>query len=302
VDRLTSMTVFSRVAATRSFSAAARELGISQATASKHVQTLEHWLGAKLLYRTTRKVSLTEIGETFYAQCGRILEDMEAARHAGQPDARLRGILRFTAPVSLGATLLGPLLVSFMQQNPELSLNVTLVDRPVDVIEEGYDLALQVIHDRSDESKATGMVVQRLMPMPFIVCAAPSYLANAGRPDTPSDLERHICVSDNRHPGDIWKFIGTQGVIEVPVSGRLKTDNGLLRRDVVLAGGGILMAPAFLLKDDIEAGSLVQLLPEYRAPDATLCAICPASRAALPKLRSLVGFLSTRFGADHAWT
>jgi DNA-binding transcriptional LysR family regulator len=260
---------------------------------------LEHWLGAKLLYRTTRRVSLTEIGETFYAQCGRILEDMEAARHTGQPDARLRGILRFTAPVSFGAALLGPLLVGFMQQNPELSLNVTLVDRPVDVIEEGYDLALQVIHDRVEDAKPAGMIVQRLMPMPFVVCAAPSYLARAGTPDTPSDLERHICVSDNRHPGDTWKFIGSEGVIEVPITGRLKSDNGLLRREAVRAGGGVLLAPVFLLQDDIDAGNLIPLLPGYRASDATLCAVCPVSRAALPKLRSLISFLSTRFESER---
>jgi DNA-binding transcriptional LysR family regulator len=262
---------------------------------------LEHWLGAKLLYRTTRRVSLTEIGETFYAQCGRILEDMEAARHTGQPDAHLRGNLRFTAPVSFGATLLGPLLVGFNEQNPELSLNVTLVDRPVDVIEEGYDLALQVIHERVDDAKSAGMVVQPLMPMPFLVCAAPSYLERAGTPDTPSDLERHVCVSDNRHPGDVWKFTGSEGaVVEVPVAGRLKSDNGLLRREAVRAGGGVLLGPAFLLNDDIAAGRLVRLLPDYTPPDAALCAVCPASRVALPKLRTLITFLSARFESQRA--
>ncbi|MBN8896645.1 MAG: LysR family transcriptional regulator, partial [Rhodospirillales bacterium] len=172
MDRLTSMTVFARVAASRSFSAAARDLGISQATASKHVQTLEDWIGTRLLHRTTRRVGLTEAGESFYAQCTRILEDMETARQVGTPDARIRGTLRFTAPVAFGSALLGPLLVRFTQLYPDLALNVTLVDRPVDLVEEGYDLALQVIHGPLEDARQPGMLLQQLMPMPFEVCAA----------------------------------------------------------------------------------------------------------------------------------
>lgn len=298
MDRLTSMTVFSRVAATRSFSAAARELGISQATASKHVQMLESWLGARLLNRTTRRVSLTEIGETFHAQCIRILEDLEAASHVGRLDARLRGTLRFTAPVSIGSTLLGPLLVAFMQQNPNLALNVTLVDRPVDVIEEGYDLAFQVVDGHATHAEVPGMVLQQVMPLPYTVCAAPSYLAQAGTPAIPADLAHHVCLTDNHHPGNIWHFSGVEGEIEVPVPGRLKCDNGLMRREAARAGAGVLLAPAILLADDIAAGRLVPLLPDYRAQVSTLFAICPASRVALPKLRSLVGFLTARLAGS----
>lgn len=300
MDRLTSMTVFTRVATTRSFSAAARELSISQATASKHVQMLEHWLGARLLHRTTRRVSLTEIGETFHAQCTRILEDLEAARHAGRPDAKLRGTLRFTAPVSFGSTQLGPLLVAFMRQNPELSLNVALVDRPVDVIEEGYDLALQVIHGRPEDARAPGMVVQSLMPMPFVLCAAPSYLAQAGTPEIPAELARHTCLADNRHPGDVWHFSCAEGEIDVTIPSRMKTDNGLLRREAACAGAGVLLGPAFLLEEDIAAGRLVRLMPQYRAQAAALCAVSPASRSALPKLRSLISFLGSYFGTNAA--
>ncbi|MDR3538100.1 MAG: LysR family transcriptional regulator [Acetobacteraceae bacterium] len=296
------MTVFSRVAATRSFSAAARELGISQATASKHVQMLESWLGARLLNRTTRRVSLTEIGETFHAQCIRILDDLETARQAGRPETRLRGSLRFTAPVSIGCTLLGPLLVAFMQQNPDLSLHVTLVDRSVDVIEEGYDLALQVMEGGAKDAELPGMALHSLMSMPFIVCAAPSYLAQAGMPQTPTDLTRHACLTDNRHPGDMWHFSGVDGEIEVSVPGRLKCDNGLLRRDAARAGAGVLLAPALLLVDDIAAGRLVPLLPDYRPQVSTLFAVCPASRAALPKLRSLIGFLADRLAGGPPGT
>lgn len=143
VDRLTSMTVFAKVASARSFSGAARELGISQATVSKHVQTLEDWFGARLLHRTTRRVALTDAGEGFFLQCSRILEEMEAARTAARPEAPVRGTMRITAPVVFGSTRLGPLVVDFLEQHPEVSMHVELSDRSVDLIEEGYDLGIR---------------------------------------------------------------------------------------------------------------------------------------------------------------
>jgi DNA-binding transcriptional LysR family regulator len=273
---------------------------MSQATASKHVQLLERWIGARLLNRTTRRVSLTDVGATFHAHCVRILEDIEQASLAAQADAPLRGSLRLSAPVAFGSIVLGPLLAAFMGQNPDLALNVTLVDRAVDLIEEGYDLALQAIPDRLADMASAGMAVHRLMPMPFLVCAAPAYLAQAGIPDTPHDLTEHMCVTDNRHPGDIWHFSGPDGPVSVAVKGRLKTDNGLLRREVALAGTGVVLAPAILVEADIAAGRLVRLLPRYRAEAGALCAICPASRAALPKLRRLIGFLACLADTDRA--
>ena len=136
VDRLTSMTVFAKVASARSFSGAARELGISQATVSKHVQTLEDWFGARLLHRTTRRVALTDAGEGFFLQCSRILEEMEAARTAARPEAPVRGTMKITAPVVFGSTRLGPLVVDFLEQHPEVSMHVELSDRSVDLIAE----------------------------------------------------------------------------------------------------------------------------------------------------------------------
>lgn len=297
MDRLTSMTVFAHVAATRSFSAAARELGISQATASKHVQTLEAWFGARLLHRTTRRVSLTEIGESFFAQCTRILEDMDAALEAGKPDARLRGTLRMSAPVAFGSTRLGQLIVEFMEQSPALSLNVTLSDRPVDVIEEGYDLALRVGYGRPEPPAYAGLVIQTLAPLRFVLCAAPAYLTQRGMPSRPVDLTTHVCLTDTRHPGDIWRFTGPSGDIEVSVGGQLKTDNGLLRRSAALAGAGILLGPEFMVADEIASGGLTPLLPDYAPQGATLDVVCPPHRSASPKVRSLIAFLGSRFRA-----
>lgn len=300
VDRLTSMTVFARVAATSSFSAAARELGMSQATASKHVQMLEAWLGCRLLHRTTRRVGLTETGENFYAQCTRILEDMDAALQSGKPDARLRGSLRISAPVAFGSTRLGALVVEFLEQNCDLSLNAILCDRPVDVIEEGYDFAIRVKHDELDTVDQPGLVSQPLASLRFILCAAPEYLAREGTPERPADLTKHTCLTDTRHPGDIWRFSGPDGPIDVPVSGRLKTDNGLLRRSAARAGAGILLAADFLVADDIASGRLVEVLADHRPPCASLDAVCPAHRAASPKVRALIAFLRARLAVDKA--
>lgn len=299
VDRLTSMEVFARVVASRSFSAAARDLGISQATASKHVQMLESWIGGRLLNRTTRRVSMTETGEQFYSQCVRILEDMEAARQAGKPDAQLRGSLRISAPVAFGSTLLGALAVEFMRLNTALSLNVILSDRPVDVIEEGYDLAIRITYEDGEPVLTPGLVVQPVARIPFVTCAAPSYLSEHGVPERPSDLMAHTCLTDMRHPGDIWRFSGASGHQEVPVSGHLKTDNGLLRRSAARAGAGILVAPRFLVEDDLKQGRLVAILRGHEPPPGTMDTVCPAHRAASPKVRGLISFLTARLAIDQ---
>jgi DNA-binding transcriptional LysR family regulator len=295
VDRLTSMTVFARVAAARSFSIAARQLGISQATASKHVQTLEGWLGAQLLHRTTRRVGLTETGESFFTQCTRILEDMEAARQVGQAThAHLHGSLRITAPLAFGGAHLAALLVDFMAENPDLSLAVTLSDRPVDLVEEGYDLAIRTGPGPSDDA---ALVIYQLPPVRLTVCAAPRYLAAAGTPLVPGDLALLVCLTDGRHPGDVWRFRGPAGETAVSVSGRLKADNGMLRYEAARTGAGVLLAPEFLVEDDIAAGRLVRLLPDHTPPELGLHVACPANRGASPKVRAFVAFLATRLEA-----
>ena len=296
MDRLTSMTVFARVAATRSFSAAARQLGISQATASKHVQTLEGWIGTRLLHRTTRRVGLTEAGETFFAQCTRILEDMEAARHTGASETKLHGTLRVSAPVAFGSGRLAALAAEFMREHPDLSLNISLCDRPVDVIEEGYDVAFRISWDRPGAADEPGLIVQRLATVRFAVCASPDYLAANGRPESPEDLTGHSCLIDARHLGDIWRFVGPEGETEVVVSGRLKSDNGQLRREAACRAGGILMAPVYLVVDDLADGRLERLLPDYRPVPASLEAVCPAQRGISPKVRGFTQFLAARLG------
>jgi DNA-binding transcriptional LysR family regulator len=291
VDRLTSMTVFAKVATARSFSGAARELGISQATASKHVQTLEDWLGTRLLHRTTRRVALTDAGEGFFIQCSRILEDMEAARSAAMPEAPVRGTMRITAPVVFGSTRLGPLVAAFIQQHPELSLSVELCDRSVDLIEEGYDLAI-----RTTPTAGAGLVAWRLMPLGYMLCAAPTYLALHGVPTVPTELSGHHCITGTDTAAVRWHFDGPDGEAEVPIYGRLQVNNAMLRCEAARAGAGILLCADYLVEQDIANGRLVKLLPGYAPSGSALHAVSPAFRAGSPKVRSLVSHLTAHLG------
>jgi DNA-binding transcriptional LysR family regulator len=286
VDRLTSMNVFARVASTRSFSGAARELGISQATASKHVQTLECWLGTRLLHRTTRRVALTAAGESFYSQCSRILEDTEAARVSARADAPLRGSMRITAPIVFGSTRLGPLVVDFLQLHPDLSLNVELSDRSVDLIEEGYDLGIRTV-----PSAVSGLVTWPLIALNYVLCAAPSYIASHGMPAEPPDLAEHLCIIGTDSAAPSWTFVGPLGESEVSIYGRLQINNALLRRSAARAGAGILLSADYLVSDDIVSGRLLRVLPDYKPVPGTIHAVSPAYRAGSPKVRSLVNHL-----------
>jgi DNA-binding transcriptional LysR family regulator len=285
------MTVFAKVASIRSFSRAARELGISQATASKHVQMLECWLGTRLLHRTTRRVELTNAGEGFVIQCTRILEDMETARNAAKSEAPVRGSMRITAPVVFGTTRLGPLVVDFIQQHPELSLNVELSDRSVDLVEEGYDLAI-----RTAPTDASGLIAWPLMPLDYVLCAAPAYIAQHGEPTHPSDLAEHHCIAGTDGAGPVWTFNGSKGETQVPVYSRLQINNALLRRATARAGAGILLCAEYLVADDLNDGHLVRLLPDHKPAGGTLHAVSPAYRAVSPKVRRLVNHLVAQLG------
>jgi DNA-binding transcriptional LysR family regulator len=287
MDRLTSMAVFSRVATTRSFSGAARELGISQATASKHVQTLEEWLGARLLERTTRRVDLTEFGQGFLAQCTRILEEVADARLANQPDGALHGEIRLSAPVAYGIARLGPALAVFMRTHPAVSLNVTLSDRAVNVTEEGFDLALRIA-----EPSQPDMLARFVQAIPYVVCASPDYVARHGAPTSPQDLTRHSCAIDANPPHATWRFAGPRGDINVAVAGRLHSNSAPLLRDAALAGEVVLCAPAFLVERDIGSGTLVALLPDYVPRAGALHAIIPRNRQLSPKVRALLALLT----------
>ena len=299
MDRLTSMTVFAKVAAERSFSTAARGLGISQATASKHVQTLERWLGAQLLHRTTRRVALTYAGEAFLVQCSRILEDIDDAANISGSEVALRGNLRLAAFVEFASRLLGSPLAEFVERHPELAVSVDVINRPVDLIEEGYDVAIRV-----DPRKRRGVAAYRLMPLRYAVCAAPAYLQRRGIPGTPADLTSHRCITGMGQDDVVWRFGGEGGTTEVAVQGNLTINSAMLRRDAALAGAGVMRCADFLAENDVVEGRLVRLLEGYPLEAKQLYATCASARVASPKIRAVIAHLRSALlahGADSRW-
>lgn len=300
MDRLTNLEVFVKVVEGNSFAAAARHFGMSPAMVSKHVQALEERLGARLLNRTTRRLSLTEVGRAYYERSRQVLADIEEAdRAVGDLQAAPRGILKLNAPFSFGIRHLGPALADYLATYPEVTADVTLSDRYIDLLAEGVDLALR-IGQLADSS----LVARRLAPVRLVVCAAPDYLKRRGIPQTPKDLAEHECLEYTyaSNPRE-WHFSTADGRSEVVrVSGRLLCNNGDILRTAALAGTGIVRGPTFIVGEDVCAGRLVPLpLSGYEPPDGALYAVYPPGRHLSAKVRSFIDFLARRFGEEPEW-
>jgi DNA-binding transcriptional LysR family regulator len=298
MDKLAGMAVFARVVEARSFSAAATQLGMSRSAVSKAIAGLEDRLGARLLNRTTRRLALTEIGQAFYERCARIVAEAEEAELAvSRLQATPRGTLRVAAPVSFGTLHLAPALPDFMVRHPDLRVEIDLADRIVDLIEEGYDLALRIaaLPDSS-------LVARRIADNHMVVCAAPSYWRRRGRPSEPRGLARHACITYAYHrtPNE-WPFAGPDGRFTVRVDGPLMSNNGDLSLAAALAGLGVVMLPCFLCGSDLAAGRLEQVLGEWMPPPTGIHAVYPPGRHLSAKVRAFVDFLVERFGPQPAW-
>ncbi|MEZ5855158.1 MAG: LysR substrate-binding domain-containing protein [Hyphomicrobiaceae bacterium] len=297
LDRITGMQVFARVAALGSLSAAARALGMSQTMATKHIAALEQRLGTKLLHRTTRRLTLTEVGRGYLAAVERILSDIEETdANAAKEAVEVRGTLRLNAPVSFGIRVLAPLLSDLARHCPDLVVDLGLNDRYVDLIEEGWDLAIRI--GRMSEST---MVARRLSPCPLIVCAAPSYLARRGRPKQIADLQQHSCLGYtlSRSVGvERWAF-GDDGKAQVRISGVLKANNGDVLVAAAVAGLGIVYQPYFLVAQEIENGALEPLRLDHPAIELDgIYAIYPSDRRPPAKVRAAVEFFADRMRAQ----
>ena len=298
MDRIDSMGVFARVVAKQSFSAAARDLRLSQAAVSKHVRGLEDWLGARLLDRTTRRLNVTEIGALVYERCERILDEIDAVQQSTSAlQTSPRGVLHLAAPLSFGITQLGPALADYLSRYPEVVVDVTLDDRFIDLVEEGFDLALRV-----GTLKDSSLIVRRLAPVRFVLCASPGYVKEYGEPSQPDDLSSHRCLfySLRAIPGE-WRFVGPEGEVALRISGRFRSNNGNMLYAAMLAGAGIGMVPTFVAGRDLAEGRLVSLMPEYRPVESELSAIYPPGKAPSAKVRSLIDFLADRFGPEPPW-
>lgn len=293
MDRYSGMAVFVKVVETSSFAATARYLGMSPAMVSRHIQLLEERLGARLLNRTTRRVSLTEVGQIYHERCLRILSELEEAdRAASELQSVPRGRLRVTAPMTFGTRNLAPIIADYLHQYPEVSIDLSLDDRCVDLVEEGFDLAIRVgvLADSS-------LIARRLTLAEMVLCASPAYVERHGVPKTPRDLEQHNCLayaySRSRNE---WRFIGPDGTEEIiPVSGRFLANNGDALRIVARQAIGITMAPKFIVEEEMKAGHLVRLLPEYRTSAFPVHAVYPHSRFLSAKARTFIDFLVSSF-------
>jgi DNA-binding transcriptional LysR family regulator len=297
MDRFENARVFAAVIEAGGFTRAAQRLGLSRAATSKHVLRLEERLGARLLHRTTRRVSVTAAGRTFYEQCRRILADLdEAERSAGELHNEPRGELRVIAPTNFGLAEIGTAITDFLIAYPRLRINLALNDRLTDPIEGGYDVAISVDMPRG---ASTSLVVRKLNTSRRVLCAAPDYLARRGAPQTPEDLAAHACLSYSYVAlPEEWRLTGTDGERVVKVSGPIVTSHRHVLRTAAARGLGIAYGPVDFFRDDLEARRLVPVLPDYALPEATIYAVFPASRRLSAKVEVFNDFMARAFAAS----
>lgn len=297
MDRLTSLNVFVRVADSGGFSAAARRLNMSTTMVSNHVQSLEDRLGARLLNRTTRKVSLTDIGKTYYERCTQILAELEDAdRVAGALQSTPRGALRIYANAHT-MRFLAPLVADFLSLYQGVTIELLIGQRMIDMIEEGFDLAITIT-----SPPESSLIIRRLATWHHVLCCAPSYLEKHAPPQQPADLANHNCLRYAYYPfEDGWHFIAPDGRTAVArVTGNLLTSAGELLRTVALRGQGLFLAPTFLVGDDLEAERLVPLMTAYRVVEQAFTAIYPHRHHLSAKVRAFIDLLAQRL-AEPKW-
>ncbi|MXU64580.1 LysR family transcriptional regulator [Oceanomicrobium pacificus] len=293
MDRLSEMEAFVSVVDQGGFTEAARRLGMSKSAVSKHVASLEDRLGARLLNRTTRRVSPTEIGLIYYDRA------MSVLNHAQEADDVVtalqeapRGTLRLSAPVSFGTSHIAPLVGQFLLDHPEMKINMELSDKFVDLVDEGFDLAIRIgsLPDSSLRARKLGEAGGLLV-------AAPSYIEKHGAPERIEDLASHTLLHySNMSTGNFWRLTSPTGEErQVRVGGPLTANNGTALRIAAEAGLGIAMQPSFILGDALQTGKLVQVLPDLANPLISIYAVYPAGQFVQPKLRVFIDHLAAAF-------
>jgi DNA-binding transcriptional LysR family regulator len=291
MDKYQEMRVFAAVVDAGSFVSASETLGMSKAAVSRYVSELELRLGARLMHRTTRKLSLTTEGELFMVRCRDILSTIEACEEEiSTRSATASGLLKVSVPVSFGIRHLAPLWSEFLELHPKVTLDVQLADRVIDLVDEGFDLAVRIA-GLPDSS----LVSRRLASTRLVLCAAPSYLKRCGTPEHPSDLAQHEVLGYSLMAmGDQWQFTGPQGPVSAKVRPRMWSNNGDTCIAAAVQGAGIQLQPTFLIEQHLASGQLVEILPQYRSVELGIYAVYPSRKFVLPKLRALVDFLATK--------
>lgn len=297
MDKFQEMRTFVAVVDAGSFVRGAEALNLSNTAVSRLVGDLEARLGVRLLHRTTRRLSLTQEGEIFHERCKHLLDgiaeaEAELSAHSGE----VIGQLRINVPVTFGLMHLAPLWPAFMALHPKVLLDVTLADRLVDLVDEGYDLAVRIA--RLQESS---LVSRQLTSTRMILCASPEYLRRHGVPEHPSDLAQHAVISYTLLAmGEHWSFEGPQGVVNVKVVPRMRTNSGDTCCAAAVQHQGIVLQPSFLVGTHLASGTLVEVLPQFRSLDLGVYAVYPTRKHLTPKVRALIDFLVDAFRV-RAW-
>jgi DNA-binding transcriptional LysR family regulator len=299
MQNLTDIAIFVKVVELSSFTAAAEALESSQPVVSKAVTRLEEKLGARLLNRTTRRLSLTEAGSELYRRSVRALQEIENAEiEVARFQTEPRGTLRVAAPMSFSILHLGPVIQTFLDRFPGVTVELNMDDRQVDLIEEGYDVAIRI-----GQLQDSNLVARKITPCRQVMCASSAYLAKRGTPERPEDLLEHNCIvySFLLTPRE-WRLVGADGETHaVPVNGTLHSNNGLVNRAAAIAGTGIVLLPTFYIGDEVRSGVLKPVLCNFRPTELAVYAVYPERRNLTPKVRAFVDFLAATFGPSPPW-
>jgi len=303
METLTGMRLFARVVEAGSFSEAGRRLGLAPSSISRQISTLEDTLGARLMNRTTRKLNLTEAGQLYYQHVSRILADIEEANLAiSQLERAPRGTLRLNVPVVFGRLHIAPALPAFLARYPEVTIDLTMTDNFVDLVEEGADLAIRIA-----DLKDSSLIARKLAPSRRVICASPAYFERWGMPEKPEDLTRHNCLTYKFTPGSrqVWRLKGPDRVCEVKVSGNLQSNNAEALYAAAREGLGLCMLATWNVGEDIRRGALRTIFPEFEVSptdlDISVYAVYPQNRHLSAKVRAFVDFLVERFRSPVYW-
>mgnify|MGYP001812257765 FL=1 len=299
MNRFENMDTFIRVVEAGSISAAADRLGVAKSAVSRRLKELEKHLGVELFHRTTRQMNLTDTGRAFYHQAVRILDDvLEAEIATSQAHGTLKGSLKIALPSSFGLMHMGPVINDFLKENPQVEFDLDFNDREVDLIQEGFDLAIRIAN-LPDSS----LIARRFAPVKTVICASPDYLKQMGAPRSPDDLIEHQClVYSLLRDFEYWHLTDARGnEIKTRIHPYLKASTGEFLRDAAVEGRGIILVPTFIAYKEIESGALVTLLNEYSAFQINAYAVYPQTRHLSQRVRTFVDFLVKRFEGTPYW-
>ncbi|MEN3295317.1 MAG: hypothetical protein V7642_4570 [Burkholderiales bacterium] len=300
MELLAEMMTFAKVVETKSFSAAADALNTSKSLVSKQISNLESSLGVRLLNRTTRRMSLTEIGAAYYDHCARIAQEIDAAAETvTQLQAEPRGVLKLTAPVIFSSMHLAPALQTFLKRYEQVEVELNASDRIVDIVEEGYDLAIRITGNPSQT-----MVARKIGPVRWVTCASPTYLKKHGTPRTPQELNGHQCLVylgvPAQHNG--WRYRVGNKEVTIHVNGKCRVNTSEVLLQLALGGAGIVMFPTYILGPYLQSGRLKEILTDCENnPDTSLYATYLPNRYMQPKVRAFIDHLMEHFGPEPYW-